>query len=102
MKGAYLLLLLVSLGGLVAIDHHFHLAYFKDSKRTLTILAFGAAFFIAWDIAGILLKIFFIGSTQYLIGLRIGEFPVEEIFFLILLNYNTLIVYTYLKKRLGS
>lgn len=99
MTGAYLLALLLSLAGLAIIDYRWKVAYFVQPRRTITVLAMSVAAFVAWDIAGILANIFFIGSNEYLLGVRIGEFPLEEIFFLTLLTYCSLISYLLVKRR---
>jgi lycopene cyclase domain-containing protein len=50
--------------------------------------------FIVWDYFGISLGIFFHGGSQYTLPLRLApEFPLEELFFLFLLTYSTLIIY---------
>lgn len=98
MRGAYALALLVSIGGLAIIDYRYQLAYFKHRRRTLQILAIAIVIFSIWDIAGILAEIFFIGQNNLLIGLRVGEFPLEEILFLALLNYSSLIIYLFIKQ----
>jgi lycopene cyclase domain-containing protein len=50
--------------------------------------------FIIWDILGIKFNIFFDGKSAYMLPIRLfPHFPVEEVFFLFLLVYVTLIVY---------
>ncbi len=99
MSGAYMIALLVSLGGLAFIDYRLRLAFFKHAKRTALILLITIGFFVLWDIAGILSNIFFIGQTTFLLGIRIGQFPLEELFFLTLLNYTSLLVYLMIKRQ---
>jgi lycopene cyclase domain-containing protein len=92
-QAAYLLALLVSIAGLAVLDHRFRLAIFYDAARTIKTILAGLAVFILWDILGIRLGIFFTGDSKHLTGLQFGpEFPVEELFFLILLIYTTLLV----------
>jgi lycopene cyclase domain-containing protein len=91
--------LLISITGLATIDFRYKLVYFKDRARTIKVMSIMVGLFIAWDIAGVLLDIFFIGQNSLLLGVKIGEIPLEELFFLILLNYNALIVYTYVRHR---
>lgn len=96
----YLLLLVVSLTGLFTIDHRWKLVYFAHKKATLLSLLAGVVFFSLWDIAGVMLDIFFIGQTKYLSGLTLApDFPLEELFFLLLLSYNALIVWAGASKR---
>jgi lycopene cyclase domain-containing protein len=102
MKGLYLLVLIISLSGLTFIDYRRKLAFFFKPKQTLRILLLPMALFILWDIAGIAGHIFFIGQNKYLLGLRIGQFPMEELFFLALLNYTSLLIYLVLKQRTAA
>lgn len=99
MNGLYLLALVFSIAGLCLFDYRYKLAFFRDRRRTSIILVISVAIFIVWDIAGILANIFFIGSDRLLTGLTVGEFPIEELFFLILLNYVSLLTYLFVKKR---
>lgn len=98
MPGLYLLFLLLSIGGLAVLDYRFKLAIFYKPKQALYLLVAAVGIFIIWDSAGIAQHIFRIGQNDLLIGLRIGEFPLEELFFLILLNYSSLIVYCFLRR----
>ena len=102
MKGLYLLALVISISGITFIDYRLRLAFFKYPKRTIKILLFAITMFILWDVAGIRLQIFFIGTNGVLVGVRIGQFPLEEIFFLALLNYCSLISYLLIKQRVKS
>jgi len=99
MRGEYLLFLLAAITCIGAMDYRWKLAYFNKPAQTWKILIISLVVFIIWDIAGILDKIFFIGHNHLLIGVRIGQFPVEEIFFLVLLNYSSLIIYLLLRRR---
>lgn len=98
MSGSYALALIISLAGLGFIDYRFKLAFFYNRARTIKIIAICLFVFIVWDIAGILANIFFIGQNNLLLGIRIGQFPVEEIFFLVLLNYCSLVCYVCIKR----
>lgn len=94
MNGLYLAALLVSLGGLGVIDWRYRVALFAQARRTLATVGIGVAFFLAWDLVGVGLGIFFIGDAPYLTGLVVApEVPVEEIFFLILLTYQALLLW---------
>lgn len=99
MPGLYALFLLISIGGLGILDYRYKLAMSIKPRQALTILAISITIFIFWDIAGIAADIFRIGDNNLLIGLRVGDFPVEELLFLVLLNYNSLVVYTALQRR---
>ncbi|MCL3859725.1 lycopene cyclase domain-containing protein [Actinotalea sp. K2] len=84
-------LLLVSITGMVVLDHRFRLFFFADARRAAVVLAVGVVFFLLWDVAGIALGIFFRGETPYMTGLLVApELPVEEVGFLTLLCYLTM------------
>lgn len=96
----YLGALLVSLGGLAVLDRRFQLALWSDWRRTLACLSIGVVLFLAWDVAGIALGIFARGENSYMTGLLLApELPVEEAFFLLLLCYNSLLVWRALDRR---
>lgn len=100
MAGLYLLLLIGAISCLALIDWRYKLAYFYDARRTVLTIASGVLFFSLWDIAGIALGIFFIGDSRYLTGWGVGQYPIEEAFFLILLCYNMLLAYRFFEIRL--
>jgi lycopene cyclase domain-containing protein len=93
----YLLTLAVALAGLVALDFTHKLAFTKNAKAALAATGIPYIFFVIWDFTGINLGIFFKGASPYLTGLMIArDFPVEELFFLAVLCYSTLIMATWL------
>ncbi|SEJ56867.1 lycopene cyclase domain-containing protein [Demequina mangrovi] len=97
---AYLSALLVSLAGLAVLDHRFRLAVFDQPRRALLTVALGVAFFLVWDLVGVGLGIFFVGSETWLTGIRIArEVPLEEPLFLVLLTYQTLLLWRALSRR---
>lgn len=92
MSFLYLLGLLLGIFGLALLDYRHKLAFAKNFKQVCLILI-ALAFFLIWDYAGISLGIFFRGETELLSGLVISkELPLEEVFFLILLSYNALLL----------
>ena len=92
---AYLAALAVALTGMVLLDRRFTLFFWRDARRAGVVLVSGVVFFLVWDLGGILLGIFFRGQTDFMTGLLIGpELPIEEVFFLTLLCYNTMNAYT--------
>lgn len=96
----YLSLLLISILGLGAIDHRHQLALFVSPRATIVSVAVAVTVFLVWDLVGIALGIFFRGDAPHLSGLLLApELPVEELFFLILLSYNTLLVYQGFARR---
>jgi lycopene cyclase domain-containing protein len=91
----YLGLLLFSLAGLTALDFRFKLAFAKNAKAAAVAVGAPYLLFIIWDFAGIALGIFFKGQSKYLSGIMIAEdFPLEELFFLAVFCYTTLILAT--------
>jgi lycopene cyclase domain-containing protein len=96
----YLAVLIVSILGLVGIDHKHKLALFNNLRATLASVAITVVVFLVWDVIGISLGIFFRGNSPHLSGLLLGpELPLEELFFLILLSYNTLLAYQFFAIR---
>ena len=91
---SYLVALVVSIACLLLIDYRYKLAFWHDARRTSLTLACAIAIFIVWDIFGISLGIFFHGGSEYALPFLIApEFPVEELFFLFLLTFVTLLLY---------
>lgn len=96
----YLIALAVSLLGLGTLDWRYRVALFADARRTLVTLALAIAFFLLWDLVGVGLGIFFIGDAPYLSGWVVApEVPVEEIAFLTLLTYQTLLLWLAFSRR---
>jgi len=91
---AYLGALLVSIAGLGLLDRRYRVAVFAQPRRALATLGIGVAVFLAWDIVGVGLGIFFRGGAEYMTGVQLApEVPLEELFFLILLTYQTLLLW---------
>ncbi len=94
MSFLYLLALAVALTGMVMLDRRFRLFFWAAPWRAAVVLVVGLAFFLAWDIAGVGLGVFFRGETSFMTGLQVApEVPLEEVFFLTLLCYLTMNVY---------
>lgn len=90
----YLLGLIIGITGMAIIDHRFKLAFWNDKRRTLLTIGAAVSIFIVWDILGIVLGIFSHGQSMYSLPFTIApEFPLEEVFFLTLLCYCTLVIY---------
>ncbi len=96
----YLAALAVALTGMVMLDRRFTLFFWRDARRAAIVLAAGLVFFVAWDLSGIGLGIFFRGETSFMTGLVVApEFPLEELFFLTLLCYLTMNLFGFLSRR---
>lgn len=95
----YLAGLLVAITGMVALDARFRLFFWRAPRRAAAVLVAGLVFFLAWDLAGISLGIFFRGAPQLLTGVQLApELPLEELFFLTLLCYLTMNAYSALEQ----
>jgi lycopene cyclase domain-containing protein len=95
MSLVYLAALLVALTGMILLDRRFTLFFWRDRRRASIVLVAGVLFFLAWDLFGVGLGIFFRGQTEFMTGLVVApEIPVEEVFFLTLLCYLTMNVYS--------
>jgi lycopene cyclase domain-containing protein len=94
MQVTYLAALILSLCGLAMLDWRFKLAYWENARATVLTLASSVAIFAVWDVAGIRLNIFLHGDSKYALPFTlVSEFPVEEVFFLLLLVYVTLLLW---------
>lgn len=103
MQFAYLAGLIFSIIGLGLFDWKFKLGFSANRKAALLATLLPLIFFLVWDGAGIALGIFFRGETSHLTGLLIApELPLEELFFLFLLNYTTLTIFITVKRILAK
>lgn len=94
MQWLYLIGLIFSIACLIVVDYRYKLALWYDKRRTLLTVGIGVLVFITWDLLGIQLGIFFHGNSVYTLPVRLlPEFPVEELFFLLLLCYCTLLIF---------
>jgi lycopene cyclase domain-containing protein len=59
------------------------------------VLVVGVVGFLAWDLAGVGLGIFFEGEQDLLVGVDLApDVPLEELFFLILLHLSAMEAFT--------
>jgi len=97
----YLAGLILSLMGLALRDWRHKTAFSINKKAASLAIFIPMVFFIIWDVAGIATGIFFRGDTSHLSGIVLApEFPIEELFFLLLLNYSSLTIFTTVSKVL--
>lgn len=95
MNYLYLGALLVSIAGMIMLDVRLRLFFRVAPARAGIVMFAGVAFFLAWDTAGIAEGVFFRGNTDALTGVLLApELPLEELFFLILLCYTTMNLYS--------
>ncbi|WP_430868030.1 lycopene cyclase domain-containing protein [Demequina aurantiaca] len=96
----YLIGLLVGLAGLGTLDWRYRVALFSQPRRALVTVGIGVVFFLVWDLIGVGLGIFFVGSAPYLTGIMVApEVPLEELLFLTLLCYQTLLLWLAFSRR---
>lgn len=99
LPGAYLIALLFSICGLLALDLRYSLAIRRNPIRTLGTLLVSVALFLGWDIIGIGSGVFFEGPSGLLVGIDLlPNLPLEEILFLVLMNYSVLLGYLALER----
>ena len=99
MQFAYLAGLIFSIIGLGLFDWRFKLGFSTNKKAAALATLLPLVFFLLWDGAGIALGIFFRGETSHLTGILVApELPLEELFFLFLLNYTTLTIFITVKR----
>ena len=97
----YLAGLILSLMGLALMDWRHKTAFSINKKAASLAIFIPMVFFIIWDVVGIATGIFFRGDTSHLSGIVLApEFPIEELFFLLLLNYSSLTIFTTVSKVL--
>jgi lycopene cyclase domain-containing protein len=90
----YLICLVFVIICLLVIDWRFRLAFWLDRKRTLVTLSISSSIYIVWDLICIRFGIFFQGKSNFSLPYHLlPQFPIEELFFLFLLCYLTLILY---------
>lgn len=91
---AYLLALAVSATGVGLVDARWRLALWRDPVRTVALVALGAAFFLAWDLAGIAFGVFRHVDSRWATGALVApQLPIEEVVFVAFLSYLTLVVH---------
>ena len=94
MEWFYLIGLLLAITGMGIIDWRYKLAFWHNRQRAMATIGTGMAIFLVWDFLGIFLGIFKHGGSPYSLPFTLApEFPVEELFFLFLLCYCTLVIY---------
>ena len=101
MGAAYLLFLLVSLGCMILLDKRLRLFFWHDARRAAAVLITGLVFFLAWDLGGIGLGIFFRGHNGTTGVDLLPELPLEEPVFLLFLCYLVMNLFQLFLRILG-
>lgn len=93
-KFIYLGLLLMMIAGMVTVDYRLKIAFFADWRRAAKTVTSSMVLFIAWDLFGIGLHIFYPNGSRYVLDIMLApKFPIEELFFLFSLSYLTLLLW---------
>lgn len=94
MAGLYLLVLLASVGGMLAVDARHRLAFWAAPVPTALAVAAGTLFFVLWDAAGIAAGVFVRGGSPLLLGIELfPHLPLEEPVFLAFLCQLALVAH---------
>jgi lycopene cyclase domain-containing protein len=92
--GLYLLALVVSIAGIVALDARFRLALWAAPIPVSIAVLIATLFFVAWDAVGIGAGVFVRGDSPLLLGIDLfPHLPLEEPVFLAFLCYLALVVH---------
>jgi lycopene cyclase domain-containing protein len=95
--------LLFSLAGMVILDWRLKLFVRVAPLRAGLVLLAGLVFFLAWDLSGIALGIFYRGQTQIMSGVLLApELPLEEGVFLLFLCYLTMNLFLLCSRKLRT
>ena len=90
----YLITLIVSIAGIAALDWRHKLAFWYKRRQTIFTVLLSVIVFTVWDLLAIQQGIFIHGDSEYALDYTIvPEFPIEELFFLTLLCYCTIVIY---------
>jgi lycopene cyclase domain-containing protein len=102
MPGTYLAALVVSIAGVAVLDARHRLFFWRSPWRAAVVMVVGLAFFLVWDVVGVHLGVFFIGTTGLLTGVLLApDVPLEEVFFLVLLCWTTMDLVGFVRPRLA-
>ncbi|RZU62997.1 lycopene cyclase domain-containing protein [Zhihengliuella halotolerans] len=91
----YLLILVGLIGCMVLLDFRFRLLLWSRPVAGALTLVIGTAFFLIWDIQAIQHGIFLHRASPLMTGIMLGDqLPLEELFFLFFLCYQSMILFT--------
>lgn len=100
--GLYLLCLCVPLLGMGALDARYRLVLGRAVRPALAVLAIGAVYFLGWDLAAIAAGHYGLGRSPALSGLMLApHLPVEELVFIVVLAYTTLVLHALVARALA-
>lgn len=103
MGGVYVACLVVSIASMVLIDWRWRLAFWTAPWLAGVSIGVGVGVMLVWDVAGIALDVFYVGSGQIATGIMLApQLPIEEPVFLTFLCYLTLLLVTGLERLLAQ
>ncbi len=103
MPGIYLGAILFSLTGMMLIDWKYSLALRVAPVRTVVAVLVGTAFFLAWDLVGIVTGVFVKGESPLFVGVVLApHLPLEEVFFLLFLSYLAVVMFAVFERRAAA
>ncbi|KAA0919031.1 lycopene cyclase domain-containing protein [Dietzia sp. ANT_WB102] len=92
---AYLAVQVISITGILVIDHRWKLAAFRAPAATALAVTASVALLLTWDVLGVRSGVFFRGQTDFMTGLLVApEIPLEEVVFLAFLSHLALVCAT--------
>lgn len=94
------MILIIGISGLLLADRHYKLALFGNTLSCLKTITATVMLLFIFDIIGVINGVFFT-NYKYVVGIYIftPNLPIEEILFLMLLSYFSLIVYLVLNRK---
>lgn len=88
--------LLFSIACMAWIDRTHQLAFWQNARQSFFTITTAVVYFVAWDVSGIKLSIFYSANSIYRSGVMLGQsFPIEELLFLFLLCYTILLFWAH-------
>ncbi|UVY84153.1 lycopene cyclase domain-containing protein [Brachybacterium sp. NBEC-018] len=100
--GLYLLCLCVPLLGMGTLDARYRLVLGRAARPALAVLAVGTVYFLSWDLAAIAAGHYGLGRSPALSGLMLApHLPVEELVFVVVLAYTTLVLHALVARALA-
>ena len=92
---SYLLILMVLLVCMALLDARWTLFLFAKPLPAAAVLLLGTIFFLVWDVSAIGAGIFLHRESPLMTGIMLGaQLPLEEVFFLLFLCYQAMILFT--------
>jgi lycopene cyclase domain-containing protein len=88
----YFIILSISLAGPLALSFDKKVAFYKKWKYLFLAMVFPVLFYILWDIWFTSLGVWYF-NEKYILGIKIGNLPIEEILFFFLVPYCCVFIY---------